>query len=81
MTKGTKQLKRQPRIADRGVGWVAAAQLPRVDAVEGGQPVQASAGGQSGGSGFFRDALQKVEARRQQRGSFGEKASTTKSGR
>jgi len=30
---------------------------------------------------FFRGALQKVEARRQRKGSSGEKASTTKSGR
>ena len=30
---------------------------------------------------FFRGALQKVEARRRRRGSSGEKASTTKSGR
>ena len=30
---------------------------------------------------FFRGALQKVEARRQRKGSSGEKASTTKSGK
>ena len=44
---------------DRGVRWIAAASLTRVNASQRGQPAQARAGRQSGGDGFFQGCLAK----------------------